>query len=204
MDVSTIKKYFEPKSVLDIGSNTGQFYRDCVRIFPDAYYHLIEGNDKCEEALKNLNIHYTIALLSDYEKDVDYYTRTHEQHCTGNSIYREKTSFFDDNEITIIKKKTNTLKNLIGNKQFDLIKLDVQGSEIDIMNGGLDIVKSAKGIMMEVSLVEYNENAPTKEQTYEFMQKLNFTPKERIDVILHPLTHELIQEDILFINNNIL
>lgn len=200
MGLEKIKNYFTPTKILDIGANVGQFYNEIKQIFPHSYYFLVEGNEKCEVAIKELNVDYSICLLSDKIKNVKFYTRTYEDRCTGNSIYREKTPFFDDEQITVLKKETTTLDVLFGDKQFDLIKIDVQGSEIDIINGGIDLIKKSKGILMEVSLVEYNENAPTKEFVYNFMENLNFYPAERIGDINHPITHTLIQQDILFIN----
>ena len=202
MGLEKIKNYFDPKSILDIGANVGQFYNEIKTIFPNSYYYLIEGNDSCEVVLETLNVDYSICLLSDYEKEVDFYVRKNEPRCTGNSIYRENTSFYDDDQIIIEKKQTKTLSNLLNNQTFDLIKIDVQGSEIDIINGGLDVIKKAKGILMEISLVEYNQNAPTKEFVYDYMDKLGFTPIEHIGNINHPLTYELIQQDILFLNKN--
>jgi FkbM family methyltransferase len=200
MSLESIKKYFEPKSILDIGANVGQFYNEIKNIFPNSYYYLIEGSESCEVVLETLNVDYSICLLSDSEKEVDFYIRKNEPRCTGNSIYRENTSFYDDDQILIEKKQTKTLSNLLNNQKFDLIKIDVQGSEIDIINGGLDIIKEAKGILMEVSLMEYNQNAPTKEFVYEYMDNLGFKPVELIGNINHPLTYELIQQDILFLN----
>jgi FkbM family methyltransferase len=200
MSLESIKKYFEPKSILDIGANVGQFYNEIKNIFPNSYYYLIEGSESCEVVLETLNVDYSICLLSDSEKEVDFYIRKNEPRCTGNSIYRENTSFYDDDQILIEKKQTKTLSNLLNNRKFDLIKIDVQGSEIDIINGGLDIIKEAKGILMEVSLMEYNQNAPTKEFVYEYMDNLGFKPVELIGNINHPLTYELIQQDILFLN----
>jgi len=200
MSLESIKKYFEPKSILDIGANVGQFYNEIKNIFPNSYYYLIEGCESCEVVLETLNVDYSICLLSDSEKEVDFYIRKNEPRCTGNSIYRENTSFYDDDQILIEKKQTKTLSNLLNNQKFDLIKIDVQGSEIDIINGGLDIIKEAKGILMEVSLMEYNQNAPTKDFVYEYMDNLGFKPVELIGNINHPLTYELIQQDILFLN----
>jgi FkbM family methyltransferase len=200
MSLESIKKYFEPKSILDIGANVGQFYNEIKNIFPNSYYYLIEGSESCEVVLETLNVDYSICLLSDSEKEVDFYIRKNEPRCTGNSIYRENTSFYDDDQILIEKKQTKTLSNLLNNQKFDLIKIDVQGSEIDIINGGLDIIKESKGILMEVSLMEYNQNAPTKEFVYEYMDNLGFKPVELIGNINHPLTYELIQQDILFLN----
>jgi len=200
MSIEKIKTYFEPKSVLDIGANIGQFYNEIKNIFPNAYYYLIEGSENCRSALENLNVEFSISLLSNVEKEVDFYVRKHEPRCTGNSIYREQTSFFDDDQIVIEKLQTKTLSNLFNNQTFDLIKIDVQGSEIDIINGGLEIIKNAKGVILEVSLVEYNQNSPTKDFVYEYMDTLGFTPVELIGNINHPITHELIQQDILFLN----
>jgi FkbM family methyltransferase len=200
MSLESIKKYFEPKSILDIGANVGQFYNEIKNIFPDSYYYLVEGNESCEVVLETLKVDYSICLLSDYEKEVNFYIRKNEPRCTGNSIYRENTSFYDDDQIFIEKRQTKTLSNLLNSQIFDLIKIDVQGSEIDIINGGLDIIKEAKGILMEVSLIEYNQNSPTKDFVYEYMNNLGFKPVEIIGNINHPLTYELIQQDILFLN----
>ena len=169
-------------------------------IFPDAYYYLIEGSENCEPALEILNVDYSICLLSDYEKEVDFYIRKNEPRCTGNSIYRENTSFYDDDQILIEKKQTQILSKILNKQTFDLIKIDVQGSEIDIINGGLEIIKESKGILMEISLIEYNKNAPTKEFVYDYMDKIGFKPVELIGNINHPLTYNLIQQDILFLN----
>ena len=129
MGLEKIKNYFDPKSILDIGANVGQFYNEIKSIFPSSYYYLIEGNDSCEVVLESLNVDYSICLLSDIEKEVDFYVRKHELRCTGNSIYRENTSFYDDDQIVIEKKQTKTLSNLLGEKTFDLIKIDVESAE---------------------------------------------------------------------------
>jgi len=203
MSLSKIKNYFEPKSILDIGANTGQFYREISQIFPNAYYFLIEGNDGCEIPLQSIGVDYSIAMLSDCEKIVKYYIRDGEPLCTGNSIYKENSAFYDEDKIIVVEKDTKTLPRVLNNKLFDLIKIDVQGSELDIIKGGLDIIKSSKGILMEVSLVEFNQGAPTKQEVISFMEEIGFEPVEIIANINHPMFHTLIQEDILFLNKNI-
>lgn len=201
MSLSLVSKYFQPKRILDIGANTGQFYHSCKNHYPDAYYYLVEGNYRCEPSLKNLGTNYSIALLSDSEKVVDFYVRKTELLCTGNSIYRENTPFFSDDQIQIEKIKTITLDSLLPDSTFDLIKIDVQGSEIDIMSGGKNIISKSQGIILEVSLVEYNLNSPNKDQVYSYMQSIGFSPKELLGNIHHIIDGSLIQQDILFIKD---
>lgn len=202
-NLKMIQNFFEPKRILDIGANHGQFYNQMKEIFPNSYYMLMEGNEHCERQLKSMNVDYKIALLSDKIKKVNFYIRKQEFTCTGNSIYREKSSFYDDdNNVIVEEKETTTLSNVLGECYFDLIKIDVQGSEIDIINGGLDIIKKAKGILMEVSLVEFNQGSPTSDYTIPFMENLGFLEHHVLGNLNHPVEHTLIQQDILFINRS--
>ncbi len=202
-DLRIIQNFFEPKRILDIGANHGQFYNEIKEIFPNSYYLLIEGNEHCERQLRTMNVDYKIALLSDKIKKVNFFIRKQEPTCTGNSIYREKSSFYDnDNDVIVEEKETNTLDNILGESCFDLIKIDVQGSEIDIINGGLEIVKKAKGVLMEVSLEEFNQGSPTSEYVIPFMRELGFMEHHILGNLNHPVHHTLIQQDILFINKS--
>ena len=141
-------------------------------------------------------------MLSNEEKEVTFYKTTYDEKCTGNSLYRENTSFYDDDHLITEERVTTTLENLLSGKNFDLIKIDVQGAELDIIKGGLDIVKNAKGVILEVSLTEYNQDSPTKDEVYEFMSSIGFNHSEIVGHINHPLTHELIQHDVLFVKLN--
>ena len=142
-------------------------------------------------------------MLSDCEKLVNYYIRDGEPLCTGNSIYKENSTFYDDDKIIVVQKQTKTLPQILNDKLFDLIKIDVQGSELDIIKGGLDIIKLSKGVLMEVSLVEFNQGAPRKQEVVDFMKDIGFESVEIIANINHPVFHTLIQEDVLFLNKNI-
>jgi len=83
--------------------------------------------------------------------------------------------------------------------EFDLIKIDTQGSELDIIEGGKNLCLKAKGILLEVSLTQYNENSPLYAEVMRYMSEFGFTSVEEIGYGHHPLTGELIQKDILFI-----
>lgn len=200
MSLSLISNHFDPLTILDIGANTGQFNSLCKSHFPQAYCYLIEGNKRCENSIKSTGCDYSICLLSDSEKDVDFFVRSTEPLCTGNSIYRENTSFFSDDQIIIEKITTKTLDSLFPDKTFDLVKIDVQGSELDIIRGGINLIGKSKGVLLEVSLVEYNLNSPNKQQVYDYMYSIGFVDVELIGNIHHPIDNSLIQQDILFVN----
>ena len=51
-----------------------------------------------------------------------------------------------------IVRKATTIDSLFAGKTFDLIKLDVQGAELNVMRGGEHTMGNAKALMAEISL----------------------------------------------------
>jgi len=203
MNLQIINSYFTPQRVLDIGANVGEWYSLCKNTFPESYIFSIEANDKCEESLKSVNPNSLIALLSKDEKIYDFYTKTDAPTATGNSIYRELTPYYD-NEATnlIVKKQGNMLDKLFPNETFDFIKMDIQGAELDVISGGINLCKKAKGILLEVALKEYNLNSPLHDEVVEYMKSIGFIKKETLTDLGY--NGEIYHQDILFINENII
>ena len=54
---------------------------------------------------------------------------------------------------------------------FDMIKIDTQGSEIDILKGGTELIKRTQVIMLEVDIghIKYNLGAPGKAEVMKFL-----------------------------------
>lgn len=190
-------KNISPKRILDIGANVGGFYNEAKNIWPQASFTLIEGNPKCEQFLKQTGQPYYIALLSDEEKTVNFYVMKNTDTATGNSYYLEMTDFYKDPDV--IPMQTKKLDSLIPADQvFDFIKIDVQGAEHDVINGGRRIFENASYVLMEVAVSEYNKGAPLWDETMGFMNKLGFTKFEIIQDIVHPIKRNVIQKDVLF------
>jgi len=191
---------FKPKTILDIGCNVGQFYMLCKSLWGDAKCVLIDGNENVEEDIKKLNTEYYITVLSNSIKEITWYSTIENPKCTGDSYYRENTKHYSDEKVIQIKKQTNTLDNLFPNTVFDLIKLDTQGSEVDIIKGGMNLCKKCKFMILETSLIEYNLNSPNENQVNEFMASIGFSVVSIID--LHYLNGQISQRDILYKNEN--
>jgi len=201
MNLSPINDYFLPSSILDIGANVGQFRTQAQEFWPDSYIFSIEASDACEEHLNKLTNDYLICLLAKDESNYKYFSRKNDPTSTGNSIYRELTRFFSDDQLEVIKKDGITLDSLFApDRTFDLIKMDTQGSELDIIEGGREICSRAKAILLEVSYTEYNKNAPLVVEVVEYMQNFNFEPSWVLD---ESRNHGAHQQDILFINKAI-
>ena len=85
--------------------------------------------------------------------------------------------------------------------QPDLIKLDIQGYELEALKGAEKILKKTKYIIMEVSFLEYYKGQPLFEEVIVYMNKQNFKVKAFGQNT--PIGQNLTQIDILFANNNL-
>lgn len=198
MNLYKIQEYFLPYRILDIGANIGQFHTLVKSIYPEAYVFSIEASQECEPYLKQITDQYYIGLLAKDTSEYDFYSRKDAPTGTGNSIYRELTHFYSDNQLQIIKQKGIKLDDLFEpDSEFDLIKIDTQGSELDIISGGVNLCKKAKGILLEVSLTQYNQGAPLYDEVVTFMKEFGFRPEAILDESRNHGSH---QQDILFIH----
>lgn len=195
LNLNLIKKYFYPTTILDIGAHYGEFNNYSKSFFPDSHIFSIEGNELCEQALKNSNCLYRIILLGKENTKAVFYKQKNDLESTGNSLYRELTEHFNDEVLIKEEKELKTLDTIFNPfVSFDLIKIDTQGSELDILEGGKYLAQRAKGILLEVSLKPYNEGSPLYDDVLKYMNSIGFEMKEVLDenIISH-------QKDILFI-----
>ena len=193
---------FEPRTILDVGAQIGDFYRECKQVWPDSQIMMVEATKECEPYLKDTGGNYLIAVLSDTKKVVPFYKTKLADTNTGNSVYKELTSAYSDENLIVEERTTYTLDELYDGYTtiFDLIKLDTQGSEIDILNGGSRLIKNTTAIIVEVSHVEYNENAPLVDEVKEYMKKIGFVYQMEIGQTYSNEFNGLIQRDLVFLN----
>ena len=92
------------------------------------------------------------------------------------------------------------LKNYNITTTNNLIKLDVQGSELDILDGLGDKVNLFEVIIMESSIKPYNKNAPLFYELYTFMNTKNYVLHDIFDLTRFGKDNsKLVQFDCVFI-----
>jgi len=121
---------------------------------------------------------------------------------TGNSIYKELTEYYNETNTKVIKKQGVRLDDLFQDESFDLIKMDVQGAELDIIKGGLNTIQKAQGLILEVALKEYNQASPMHDEIVSYLETIGFSKKLILDNLVH--NNEIYHQDIFFLNENII
>lgn len=168
--VLKMKYNFSPEKILDIGANVGQWCRNIRSIYMDAQILSIEANPNCENQLRQTNENYMITFLGKEEGFIDFYTPKDNPICSGGSAYLEQTKYYNETEVQQLP--VITLDSL--NQQFDFIKMDVQGAELDIIKGGLKTILDASVLQLELGVLNYNQGAPRASEIISYLYSLDF------------------------------
>ena len=196
------KKGYIPDIIFDIGAHHGNWTLECLKIYPNSRYVLVEPIEYSElNILKRLNnIRVFNVILNENNIEVDWY----ELKNTGDSIFKEKSKHFTD--CIGLKRQSITLNTLLEKKKGItencnkiLIKIDCQGAEMPILKGASDIYDKINFIILELPLFgKYNENVPNFLEHIKFMDSIGFVPYDIIDN--HYINEFNMQVDMLFIN----
>lgn len=166
---------FEPKVIYDIGSCFLHWTKIAKSLWPNSIIICFEAFDALEFLYKEENVKYFIDILSDEDnKEIKFYVNYEKN--TGNSYYKENNNFVypEDNFQT---KKTRKLDSIVKEHNLplpDFIKIDVQGSEIDVLNGSLNTIKNAKRMVIELQSDNYNLNAPKVDTSLPYIERLGW------------------------------
>jgi beta-1,4-mannosyl-glycoprotein beta-1,4-N-acetylglucosaminyltransferase len=183
--VSFIEKLsleFNPKRMViyDIGSNVLHWSQHAKVLWKDSSIYAFDAMTEMKllydeyNKKNNTTFEYNVGVLCDEDyKRISFYQN--DEYSTGNSYYKEIGHCNSHNAYTEnhIKHKIGMkLETVVKNKKIplpDLIKIDVQGAELDILKGSMKIINNAKFLIVELQHVEYNQGAPLCNKTRDFL-----------------------------------
>src|ERR1700722_19174536 len=163
-------------NIIDIGAYKGEWTEDVLKIFPDANYLLIEANTEKENDLKAVvhkyapvKIVYELALLDSHGgADKTFHIRE-----TAASVLEEFAGQ-ESRSVVIPTKTLNDVARLHGFDEVSIMKLDVQGYELEVLKGGDKLLAATEVVLMEVSLLDIHKNVPLVRDVLNFMYDYGF------------------------------
>lgn len=201
---------FVPEVFYDIGANDpfsaeGQqtVYKP---LMPHTAFFLFEAMAKHEPALIRSNEPYAIAIL-DARDGVEktFYETTAYPPGTGDSLFLERTAAYAPGALVSSRHRTRRLDSLVDERGWpmpDFIKLDTQGSELDILRGAPRCLAHARGLQIECNVQKYNEGAPLLPEVLAFAQGVGFRVYDIAQLHFDP-RDELLQVDMLFVRSEL-
>jgi FkbM family methyltransferase len=179
--------HYPVRTIIDIGANRGQFAGKIMQTFPEAQIHCIEPLSEPYKLLRKWaeSISTDISLhnvaLGNYEGDIKM--NQHFEHDESSSILEataKSIALFPQlaRQRTITVHQT-TLDGLFGPKasflkKEVLIKMDVQGYEDRVIQGGIMTLDKARACIMEVCLESLYVEQASFRRIVDMMYDLDF------------------------------
>jgi FkbM family methyltransferase len=191
---------FAPTTVYDIGAYRGGWTRLASQVFPAAAFILFEANaDNAAYLQAAGRRHFAVALAAEDGEKALFLPRQGD--ATGTSLYRENSAHYDAGNLVVRKVATARLDTLAaaqGLAPAELIKIDVQGAELDVIAGAKAALAHCQALVVELSLASYNKDAPLIAETLPAIARHGFRCVDICELHRSP-AGGVLQADFLFV-----
>jgi FkbM family methyltransferase len=191
-----------PRTVVDVGAAFGEFSRQCFAVFPNAAYLLVEpleeyrpNLDRLKADIPHASVVWAAAAGHEGMRDINVH-----RDLVGSSLYMEQ----EDSAVngTPRRVRTVSLDDVVGSHRLEppyLLKVDVQGAELDVLSGGESVLRHVEWAMLEVSFFEFFKEAGQFEDVFEFMRSRGFVVYDLLEPLYRPLDGALSQVNAVFV-----
>lgn len=196
----------QPGGIIDIGANAGDWSRMARSVFPGVPLLMVDGNPEMAHTIRATAAECgapaaaVSALLGpDVRSDVPFHVLG-----TGSGVLPELTTF--SREVRHLP--MTTLDRVVGDAAQApvraplLMKLDVQGFELEVLRGGARTLGMAEVVILETSVLPYNEGAPAFEDVVAFMRGAGFSVSDFCGQFRRETDHALYITDVAFVRTD--
>jgi FkbM family methyltransferase len=198
------------KTLVDVGANTGAFSFALRMMLPDCQIYAFEPLPDIFELLEqNLsplgNFSAFCSAIGAQRGQVHFY-RSNQSASSSILLMAEthREAFPDTAQLTKVTVPLASLDDYLVNIQIThpfLLKMDVQGYEDKVIEGGAGLLVKADYVLTEVSYRPMYEGQVLFEDIYNSLKKLGFNFAGNFDALFSPFDGSILQSDALFIRN---
>lgn len=199
------KMGFTPATVIDGGAAHGNWSKECSAVFPDAEYLLIEPLQEYQQDLQDTVAAIGHAAIVPLVLKNDSGTVSFNVHpdLEGSSLFMEEGGAAVNGFTRTLP--AGTLDAVVAEKRAGgpyLLKLDVQGAELEVLRGGEETLKKTEYVILETSLFAAYDNVPLLHDVIAFMAARGFVSYDILGLLYRPLDGALCQADVCFVKEN--
>ncbi|CAN5606057.1 N/A [soil metagenome] len=191
------------EAAIDGGASDGSWARQLKETYPNVRVLCVEPRDECQAGLAQTardvpGVDFAATLLGDFEGMMQLNVHDTQSSILNNSRGEKFGETVKDYPIT-------TLDKLIAHKKFpwpDLIKLDLQGAELQALAGATECLRRGQALLLEVSFIELQKGCPLLYDVVTFCHNAGYRVYDIPSLWHRPLDGALAQGDFLFLKHN--
>lgn len=190
------------RHAVDGGAHVGDWARMVTQLYPDVRVILVEPRTEVHSQLNNFirdfpNCTVATVLLGSHEGFAEFHVSS-----TQSSVLPDHTGasfgFLEKRQVATI----DSLVREAGWSGVDLLKLDIQGYELEALAGAQKTLSACQAVILEVSFVRFQQGMPLANDVFEFMRSAGFVIYDILALTHRPLDGRLAQADIMFLRND--
>jgi FkbM family methyltransferase len=195
---------YNPDLIIDVGAADGT--PPLQNIFPESRFFWIEPLQEFEPALKNLQQKlkgdYLIAAVGSSEGSfvLNVHNDLHGSTMLNEIDGRDADGIQRQIPVTTLNKLSTTHNWKAISKI--LLKVDVQGFELEVLEGTKEILSNVDVVMLEVSFFRFLKNAPDFYDVIAYMKNIGYVVYDIVGGINRPVDYALGQKDLVFVKEN--
>ena len=191
-----------PSQIVDVGASKGVWTLECMSVFPDAFYFVVDPLEENWAFLEKLTMTYPSvrAWKGALGPDHGYLT----MHIHGDQSSFLESEYSDPLGSSRKEVEMRPLDSFLCSplKPPDLIKIDVQGFELEVLKGAEKCLSSCEILLLEVSFYKIYRNSPLAHDVIAFLRERGFRIFDICTYAQRPYNGALCQSDMVFAKNN--
>jgi FkbM family methyltransferase len=194
-----------PRTCIDVGAAFGNFTVECAAVFPDADYLLVEPLEEYRPFLEAVSARlprarYGAVAAAARSGEVTLNVHTD---LVGSSLLRETEGAATDGMARVLPAKAvDDLCQAHDLRGPYLLKADVQGAELEVLEGARAVLRDTEYVLLEVSFFRFFVGGPEVADVIAFMRSCGFVPYDVFHLMYRPLDGALSQLDLAFVQDN--
>lgn len=196
------------RTILDVGANKTNWCRKAKKVYPTANFILIEPQVEMKERLENFckespgSVYYLVGAGARKERLV---LTVDEQFASSSLLPKPDNQLIESGEQREIE--ITTIDDLIATSKMplpELVKLDIQGFELEALKGGERLFAYTEVFILEVSLFPFTNtpDTPLFFEVIQFMLERDYVVYDFPGFLRRPLDGALGQCDICFVKKD--
>jgi FkbM family methyltransferase len=195
---------FNPRHIMDVGANHGNWTRTAVRFFPDAQYTLIEPQEFLKKCVQDLvDDGYKIRWITSGAGNAPgqfAFTLASRDDSSTFDLTEEEAKRAGFRQVMV---EVKTLNEIARSTELppDMVKIDAEGLDLRVLAGASDLFGYTEIFLVEVSIRDaYKENAPGP--VIKFMNERGYRLMEITDINRSPKYGLLWLCELAFLKNS--